>query len=35
MAVKGEFVEQMRGRRGGVMLVGGVGVGRGKEAAVV
>ena len=35
MAVKGKFVEQMRGRRGGVMFVVGFGVGEGEDAAVV
>jgi hypothetical protein len=35
MAVKGKFVEQMRGRRGGVMFVVGFGVREGEDAAVV
>jgi hypothetical protein len=35
MAVKGEFVEQVRGRRGGVVFAVGVDVGEGEDAAVV
>jgi hypothetical protein len=35
MAVEGKLIKQMRGRRSGVMLAIGVGVGRGEDAAVV